>query len=83
MRTTLTLDDDVAIELKRLCAERGERLKTVVNQALRAGFARLAEGSAVVDEAYETEGVSLGSPRLPNLDNIAEVIAVLEGEAWR
>ena len=83
MRTTLTLDDDVAIQLKRLCAERDERFKTVVNRALRAGLARLTAGPEASGGTYCTEPVSLGTPQLPSLDDIAEVLAVVEGEERR
>jgi hypothetical protein len=41
MRTTLTLDDDVATVLERLRKARGESLKDLVNEALREGLKRL------------------------------------------
>lgn len=80
MRTTLTLDDDVAIELRRRCAERGRKLKVVVNESLRAGLAVLAEQERPVERRYVTSPVHLGRPRLPNLDDIAEVLSIAEGE---
>jgi hypothetical protein len=40
MRTTLTLDEDVAAQLKAITRERGISFKEAVNSALRAGFAR-------------------------------------------
>ena len=40
MRTTLTLDPDVARRLKSRMAEKGSSLKEAVNEALRAGLAR-------------------------------------------
>lgn len=39
MRTTLTLDDDVAAALQRRRAQRGTRFRDEVNQLLRAGLA--------------------------------------------
>lgn len=39
MRTTLTLEPDVAQKLKRRMAERKLTMKEAVNQALRAGLA--------------------------------------------
>lgn len=39
MRTTLTLEPDVAQKLKRRMAERQLTMKEAVNQALRAGLA--------------------------------------------
>ena len=41
MRTTVTLDKDVAAMLKRAQARRREPLKKIVNDALREGLARL------------------------------------------
>ncbi|MBI2566720.1 MAG: DUF2191 domain-containing protein [Candidatus Schekmanbacteria bacterium] len=80
MRTTLTLDDDVAIGLQKLIAERKEPLRSVVNVALRAGLATLAERKPLQQTQYATVPVRLGQLRLPNLDNIAEILALAEGE---
>jgi hypothetical protein len=41
VRTTLTLDDDVARLLERVRKRRGITLKELVNKALREGLARL------------------------------------------
>ena len=38
MRTTLTLDDDLAGILKERAAKQGEAFRTVVNQLIRAGL---------------------------------------------
>lgn len=38
MRTTLTLDDDVAVQVGRLRRERDASLKDVVNESLRRGL---------------------------------------------
>jgi hypothetical protein len=43
MRTTLTLEPDVAMKLKRRMAERKIPLKTAVNEALRAGLKETAD----------------------------------------
>jgi hypothetical protein len=83
MRTTLTLDDDVAIELKRVCARRGVRFKQVVNQALRAGLRALQEPEIGERGPYNTPPVSLGRPTYPDLDNVAELLAVAEGDEHR
>ncbi len=53
MRTTLTLDDDVAAALERRRAERGTGLRREVNDLLRAGLAADAQGSGTRDAAYE------------------------------
>jgi hypothetical protein len=38
MRTTLTLDDDVAVQIERLRKARDLALKDIVNEALRRGL---------------------------------------------
>lgn len=83
MRTTLTLDDDVRIDLDKACRERKQKFRTVVNEALRAGLLALRSESRRTLEPYRTQPVSLGRPRLPDLDNIAEVLAVAEGDDRR
>lgn len=42
MRTTLTLDDDVAAKIERLRKTRDQSLKDLVNDALREGLKHLA-----------------------------------------
>jgi hypothetical protein len=81
MRTTLTLDDDVAALLRREQARSKKPLKQLVNEALRAGLTRAAARSH--GEQHRTESVSLGRCFLPTLDNIAQVVAIAEGEEHR
>lgn len=81
MRTTLTLDDDNAILLKRLCDERQMSLKTLVNEALRTGLRQL-EAPPQASE-FHTDSVSVGRCLLPNLDDIAEALSLAEGESFR
>lgn len=42
MRTTLTLDDDVAARIERLRKTREQGLKEIVNEALRRGLDQMA-----------------------------------------
>ena len=81
VRTTLTLDDDVAALLDRVRKQRKAGLKTVINEALRRGLVSLSKPSKRGN--FQTEAVSLGVCHLPNLDNIAEVLAVAESEGFR
>ena len=82
MRTTLTLDDDVAALLERVRAERRAGLKDVVNDALRLGLRGLVEPPRR-RAVYRTEGVSLGRCLVGDLDDVSEALAVAEGEAFR
>lgn len=77
MRTTLTLDDDVAAKLK--AAARDRPFKVVVNEALRAGLSALAKRGAT-RQRHETKGFNLGPSLVGSLDNIEEVLARVEGE---
>ncbi len=82
MRTTLTIDDDVAIALERVRKDREASLKEVVNDVLRRGLRDL-NAPQKSRRRFHTRSVDLGESRLPNLDNIAEVLAVAEGEDFR
>lgn len=82
MRTTLTLDHDVAIRLERLKNQRDQTFKELVNTVLRAGLDQLEMPKPSSHPPYRLEAVTLG-PRLPNLDNISEILVVAEGDAYR
>jgi hypothetical protein len=82
MRTTLSLDDDVAVLLERARETTKASLKELVNEALREGLQRMSE-PPLKRERFETTPVSLGRCYLPNLDDIAEVLATSEGENFR
>lgn len=81
MRTTLTIDDDVAAEMERLQKARGLGLKELVNEALRRGLremtARKKPGKVI-----RTRSLSLGRA-YRNIDNIAEAIATAESETFK
>ena len=82
MRTTLTLDDDVAIEIERLVKGRDQTFKAVVNEALREGLKQL-DRRPRHRAAFHTGTVELGRFRLANVDDVAEVLALGEGESFR
>jgi hypothetical protein len=82
MRTTLTLDDDVAALLQRLRIEHKVGLKDLINEALRRGLQDMAS-PARQRARFRTRSVDLGRPRLANIDNIAEVLAIAEGDNFR
>ena len=80
MRTTLTLEDDVAAALRKAVRKRRRPLKIVVNEALRAGLAALEQKQAAPQAAYRTAGFDLGPSLVGSLDNVADVLARVEGE---
>ena len=82
MRTTLTLDDDVAAAIERLRRTGDANLKDIVNDALRKGLNDLTVRPKQ-REPSQTQVVDLGRMRLPSIDNISESLAVAEGEAFK
>ena len=82
MRTTLSLDDDVAVLLSRVREARKASLKEVVNEALRQGLRRMSS-PAKRRKRYRMKPVSLGRCLVGSLDNISEVLAIAEGESFR
>ena len=82
MRTTLTLDDDVAALLRQVQKKRKGNLKGIVNEALRAGLAQMVTPRRR-SAPYRTPAVSLGRCLVGSLDDVAEVLAVSEGEMFR
>jgi hypothetical protein len=82
MRTTLTIDDDVATVLERLRTQRNRGLKDLVNEALRRGLAEMT-APAKPREPFRTRSVDLGRPRLADIDNVAEALALAEDEGFR
>ena len=82
MRTTLTLDPDVAALAERMQRVRGRSFKAIVNEALRCGRLAMA-APAGPPSIYRTPAVDLGSCRIGSLDDIADVLAVAEDEDFR
>lgn len=81
MRTTLTIDDALAEELKRRALETGKPFKRVVNETLMAGLQQQAVPKA---RPYRLNPVSLGAPRAAvNLDKALRLADELEDEAVR
>jgi Arc/MetJ family transcription regulator len=82
MRTTLTIDDDVAATLERLRRSQRRSLKQLVNEALRRGLDDMGKRRKRRDQA-QTRAVALGRVRVASIDNIAETLAIVEGENFK
>ena len=84
MRTTLTIDTDVAVALERVRDSRDLTLKAVVNQALRHGLRVLeAEGATRLDERYRIQMSWKSGGARVSLDSVADALAWGEGEGWK
>jgi hypothetical protein len=81
MRTTLTIEDDVAVQLERLRRKGDASLKDLVNDALRRGLQTM-DSPPAQNKKFRTRAFDLGNPTI-NLDNVAEALAYAEGEAFK
>ncbi len=81
IRTTITLDDDVAIMLRRLHEKERKPFKQVVNEVLRLGMMGKQPGFEKPAH-YETPILHAGSCLYPNLDSVADILAAAEKEDY-
>jgi hypothetical protein len=80
MRTTLTLDDDLAGLLKQRARELGLPFKEAVNQTIRAGLGEATP--ARHDPAPKTIAHSFGFRPGIDLDKLGQLADALEAEAF-
>jgi hypothetical protein len=81
MRTTLTIEDDVAVKLEVLRRSRDASLKAVINEALRLGIREMSSPPRV-RRPVTAAAFHMGSP-LISIDNVAEALASVEGESFK
>jgi hypothetical protein len=82
MKETLTIDDDVLAILEQLQWDRNATLAEVFNEALRLGL-REMEAQPKRRMPFRTMSVDCGTPLIANIDNVAEVLAIIEGEDYK
>ena len=78
MRTTLTLDADVAVKARKGAAQLGKPFKEVVNMALRAGLDSVLSPPAA--KPFRTKPRPLGLAKGLSYDNISDLLALSVGE---
>lgn len=79
MRTTLTLDDDVAFGLRKEQAENpAKSLKEIVNELLRDSM-KSKPGKRSNRKPFKVEPLNLGLREDLNFDNIEELLDQIEG----
>jgi len=77
VRTTLSLDDDVARLLNKEARKSGEPFKQVVNRLLRLG---LTAATQPVRKPFVVKPMKLG---LPHFEKVEELLEYLEGPDHR
>lgn len=81
MRTTLTLDDDIAARLQLAARRTGRPFRDVVNETLRRG---LQQTSTPPRAPFRVNTRDMGAARPGvSLDNVGELIESLEGPLAR
>jgi hypothetical protein len=82
MKTTLNIDDDVAVLLLRVRQARKMSLKAIINEALRQGLQQLASPRPR-RRPYRTPFYSLGRCLIGSVDDVSKALAAGEGESFR
>ena len=83
MRTTITLDDDLAVRLERHRSQHPESFKQALNEAIRAGLNQIESSAEAPREVRRTKPLALGRRLAGSIDDIGEVVAIAEGEDYR
>jgi hypothetical protein len=74
MRTTVTLDADTELIVRRRMRERGMTFKEALNDAIRSGAA-----TAAARRPFRTETADLGESQV-DLDRALQIVAQLEDD---
>ena len=82
MRTTLTLDEDVAAKLRAEARRSGRSFRDVVNDAIRRGLASRQVARAAGPFKVTARDLGPLRPGL-DLDNIADLLERVEGPLHR
>jgi hypothetical protein len=77
VRTTLTLDPDIAAKAKKTAAKLGKPFRAIINAALRVGLDALLSPKS---KPYRTKARPMGLRQGFSYDNISELLARAEGE---
>ena len=80
MRTTITLDSDVAAKVKFEMRRTGKTFKQVLNSLVRRGAESQAQQ---IDPPFKVSARPLGERPGLNYDNIGELLEQLEGPAHK
>jgi hypothetical protein len=79
MRTTLTIDDPVLQELKKIAHNSGKSLRQVVNETLQRGLQH--QRTPTAPQRYRLKTVSMGGPQPGvNLNKALRLADVLEDQ---
>ena len=82
MRTTLTIDDDIASKLKiEMQKNGGKTFKDIINETLRRGL--VSKKEAAKAKPFKLKTYSLKTVKNVNFDNIGELLEQIEGANFK
>ncbi len=81
MRTTLTLDDDIAAKLKAESRKTGRPFRDTVNACLRAGLTLRKQGDSA--RPFRVKARDLGLRPGINIDKVSALLDELEGHVHK
>ena len=81
VRTTLTIDDDVAAKINAEVRRSGKSFKEAVNEALRIGLSVQRDLKSV--GPFKVRARALGTRSGLNYDNIGELLEQIEGPSHK
>ena len=81
MRTTLTLDEDVAAKLKAESRKTGRPFRDTVNACLRAGLTLRKQGDSA--RPFRVKARDLGLRPGINIDKVSALLDELEGHVHK
>ncbi|HEY4364337.1 MAG TPA: hypothetical protein VGN17_25455 [Bryobacteraceae bacterium] len=82
MRTTLTLDADVAALLEKAQASGNKTFKETVNAALRLGLLKMM-AAPEARRPFRTRILPTGPRAVADISNTAEILSLVEREDYR
>ena len=82
MRTTLTIDDDIASKLHAYSMHTGKSFKGVVNEVLRTGLLSQKQTQTLL-KPFKVKARALGIKPGYSYDNVYELLEQLEGPGYK
>jgi metal-responsive CopG/Arc/MetJ family transcriptional regulator len=81
MRTTVDINDDLLIELKRVAVERRQSLKELIEDAIRSSLAYRKKPRNQKEILHLVTYRGRGVQRGVNLDSMRELLDIMEGSS--
>ena len=83
MRTTLTFDDDIAIEIAHLRDTQKLGLKEIVNRVMRVGLQHMTKARPVKRKKFQTPVIPATKTILEGVVKTHDMLVLGEGENYR